>query len=91
MNERPDLAGTLLALADDFVGLGRTALAIADEKDLLRAVAQMTQTRIDNAAWVSITTLRAGQFRTAASTDQRAVTADAIQYAVGSGPCVPTV
>lgn len=87
----PDLAGALLALADDFVGLGRVALQIADEKDLLAAVAHMSQARIQGASWVSVTTLRGGEFRTAASTDPRAVTADTIQYAAGSGPCVDAI
>jgi hypothetical protein len=91
VDERPDLAGALLALADDFVGLGRAALEIADTRDLLVAVAQMSRARIEGADWVSITTLRAGEFRTAASTDPRAVSADSIQYAVGSGPCVDAI
>ncbi|GAA0627985.1 GAF and ANTAR domain-containing protein [Sporichthya brevicatena] len=91
MDERPDLAGTLLALADDFVALGRVTLAIADEQDLLAAVARVAQARIEPAEWVSITTLAGGEFRTMASTDPRAERADAIQYAVGSGPCVDAI
>lgn len=89
--DTPDLAGTLLALADDFVGLGRVALEISDAGDLLTAVANMARTRIEPADWVSITSLRAGEFRTVASTDPAAVTADSIQYAVGAGPCVDAI
>jgi hypothetical protein len=88
---RPDLAGALLALAADFAVLGQGALEIADERDLLADVAHLAQTRVKGADWVSITSLKQGEFRTVASTDPRAETADRIQYDAGSGPCVDAI
>lgn len=41
--------------------------------------------------WASITQGRPGSFRTVASTDERAVALDEIQYELGSGPCVDAV
>src|SRR3954462_15116614 len=40
------------------------------------------------ARWASVTMLLGDQFRTAASSGEQAVRADALQYEVGSGPCV---
>jgi hypothetical protein len=91
MDDSSDLAGALVALAEDFVGLGSTALDITDGRDLLEAVARMGQARIDGAEWVSITTLTGRDFQTVASTDPRAVAADLIQYEVNSGPCVDAI
>lgn len=91
MVDSADLAGALVALAEDFVGLGSTALDIRDGRDLLAAVATMGHARIDGADWVSITTLTGPDFKTVASTDPRAVAADLIQYEVNSGPCVDAI
>lgn len=91
MNDRPDLAGTMLALASDFMVLGSGVLELSDERDLLAEVAQLTQARIKPAEWVSITTLKNGEFRTIASTDPRAADADLIQYDASSGPCVDAI
>jgi len=43
------------------------------------------------ARWASVTMLLGDQFRTAASSGEHAVRADALQYEVGSGPCVDAV
>ena len=46
---------------------------------------------VRGARWASVTTLRHGTFRTLASTAPQARDADALQYSLGSGPCVDTV
>jgi hypothetical protein len=55
------------------------------------ALTQVVLTRIEGAASVSVTVHRDGVFRTVASTDPRAKRADAIQYELGSGPCVDAI
>jgi hypothetical protein len=47
--------------------------------------------RIPGARWASVSMLRAEHFTTAASTAEQAARADALQYEVGSGPCVDAV
>jgi hypothetical protein len=47
--------------------------------------------RVPSARWASLTVLRARKFRTEATTDPAATTADALQYEMGFGPCVDAV
>ncbi len=47
--------------------------------------------RVPGARWASVSMVRAGRFTTAASTDDRAVRADLLQYELGTGPCVDAV
>lgn len=42
-------------------------------------------------AWATVSLLRTGRFRTVASSDDRAVRADLLQYEMGAGPCVDAV
>ena len=44
--------------------------------------------RVPGARWASVSTLRGEHFTTAASTAEQAARADALQYEIGSGPCV---
>jgi hypothetical protein len=46
---------------------------------------------IPGAEWASITHYRQPQFRTVASSDPRATEADALQYELGSGPCLDAI
>ena len=46
---------------------------------------------VGGARWASVTVLRGNQFSTAVSTGEQAVRADALQYELGSGPCVDAV
>ncbi|HEY9415855.1 MAG TPA: GAF and ANTAR domain-containing protein [Pseudonocardia sp.] len=55
------------------------------------AVAQTAVRQVRGAQAASITTYRNGKFTTVTATDPRALQADAIQYAVGSGPCVDAI
>lgn len=47
--------------------------------------------RVPGVRWASVSMLRGGRFTTAASTDDKAVRADVLQYEIGSGPCVDAV
>ncbi|HET8989347.1 MAG TPA: ANTAR domain-containing protein, partial [Humibacillus sp.] len=60
-------------------------------RDPLEAVARMAVELIDRAEWASITRYADGEFSTVALTDDKACQADAIQYAVGSGPCLDAI
>lgn len=71
------------------------ALALLGERlragpadSLADAVVQHAADHIRGARWASVTTLRQGSFRTLAATAPQARDADALQYGLGSGPCV---
>jgi ANTAR domain/GAF domain len=55
------------------------------------AVTTTAAKRVAGAVSASITTLADGQFRTVSASDDAAVRADAIQYDIGSGPCVDAI
>lgn len=55
------------------------------------ALVRVAVERVPGARWASISMLREGRFTTAASTAQQAVSADLMQYEMGSGPCVDAV
>ena len=51
----------------------------------------MARERVPGATWVSVSVLRSEHFITAASTDEQALRADALQYELGDGPCLQAV
>ena len=57
----------------------------------LEELVHATLEQVPAAGSVSVTVLRSGRFRTAASTDDLALRADALQYEIGSGPCVDAI
>jgi len=77
-------------LAAEFRDIG-DALLTTTQESALAAIAHMVVERLDAAEWASVTRFADGQFATVASTDQRATQADALQYAIGSGPCVDAI
>ena len=79
----------LLDLAEAMRSLSVEADA-SDEASLGRLV-ETAAVHIPGVRWASVTTLRAGRFRTEASSDPAAARADALQYEVGAGPCVDAV
>lgn len=83
----PDL---LLRVVEDFDRLGE-ALSSSPLGNPFEAVTRLAAARITSATCVSITTLVRDEFVTAAATDDVARTADAIQYELGSGPCVDAI
>jgi hypothetical protein len=80
----------LVEIADAVARLGeRLRNATADT--LVEAVIEYAVQVLPGARWASITTLRHGTFRTLAATGEQARAADALQYELGSGPCVDSV
>lgn len=47
--------------------------------------------RVPGARWASVSMVRGGRFTTVASTGEKAVCADVLQYEIGTGPCVDAV
>jgi GAF domain-containing protein len=58
------------------------------EEEILDAVCAEAVRAIPGADLASITAIRDGEPETAASTDERAVEIDRVQYAAGEGPCL---
>ena len=83
-------ADHLRQVAEDFERLGRQ-LSGSGQVDPFEAVTRLALERVPAARAASITTVRHDRFTTAASTDEVARRADAIQYEVGSGPCVDAI
>lgn len=82
--------GDLGRVAEQFREIG-DHLRKMTHRDPLEAVARMAVELIDRAEWASITRFADGAFSTVALTDEKACEADAIQYAVGSGPCLDAI
>lgn len=77
-------------IAETFVKLG-AELGGMGPADTLDAVARIAVERVPGARWASVTSYERGRFRTVAATDEIVRRADAIQYAVGSGPCIDAI
>lgn len=80
----------LARVAERFHDIGEH-LRTMTHRDPLEAVAAMAVRQIERAEWASITRLEDGKFTTVAATDDRARESDAIQYSVGSGPCLDAI
>jgi hypothetical protein len=72
-------ADRLRQVADMFTELGRQ-LASSDGQSPFEAVASVSARRVPGAQASTMTILRGGEFSTVASTDERALRADLIQY-----------
>lgn len=83
-------ADDLRQVAEDFERLGRQ-LSTAPRDNPFEAVARLAADRLPSARVASITTLQHDRFTTAACTDEIGRRADAIQYELGSGPCVDAI
>jgi hypothetical protein len=80
----------LLAIAEALQAVtGRASEAGA--RPPLDELVHATLEQLPVATCVSVTVLRGGRFRTASSTDDVALQADALQYEIGSGPCVDAI
>jgi hypothetical protein len=94
--EHASVTTTSMPDAYDLVGLADAMRLLSDrmadhvERPLEHLVAVAVET-VSGARWASVTMLRGDHFSTAASTSDRAVRADALQYEIGSGPCVDAV
>jgi hypothetical protein len=80
----------LRAVAEAFAELG-ARIGSAGASSVLQAVTDVTRERLGGASAVSVTQLRRDHFVTATATDDRARRADAIQYELGSGPCIDAI
>ncbi len=77
-------SSALVQLSDAMVALS----AGVEPGAALEVLVDTAAEHIPGARWASITTLRQGRFSTRAASHEVARRVDAIQYEVGSGPCV---
>jgi hypothetical protein len=71
--------------------MGKALGALTRADDPFRALTDMAVEMVDGAEFAGITRSRADRLETVAATDPLARVADAIQYALGNGPCVDAV
>lgn len=90
MGEDQTAGDAVRELAETFAKLG-AELGSLGPAETLEAVARIAVERVPGAKWASITSYDHDRFRTVAATDGVARQADAIQYAVGSGPCIDAI
>jgi hypothetical protein len=89
-NQDPPVWGELLNLATAMGDIAERATT-AEGPTALDDLVNLAVERVPSARWASLTVLRAKKFRTEATTDPAATTADALQYEMGFGPCVDAV
>ncbi len=80
----PAASSTLVQLSDALVALSTGA----EPSSTLDLLVDTAAEHIPGARWTSVTTLRQGRFSTDAASHDTARRVDAIQYEVGSGPCI---
>jgi alkylhydroperoxidase family enzyme len=80
-----------LGLATLYADIGRELSLSGSRTDALGAVARVALAGVPGVEWASITEGVNGRFSTVAFTDERARAADAIQYELGTGPCVDAI
>lgn len=73
-----------------FTDLGRQ-LGPSTVPGSLQAVAEVAAARVPGAVWASVTTHDGSSWVTSASTGEPALRADALQYEMGTGPCVDAI
>lgn len=82
--------GELLDLAEAMRDLADRATT-AEGQPALDDLVHLAVERVPSARWASLTVYQGKQFHTEATTDAGATQADALQYALGFGPCVDAV
>ena len=87
-SDRP--ADHLRHVAEDFERLGEQ-LSASREANPFEAVTRLAVQRVPSARVASVTTLRNDHFVTAGCSDDLGRQADAIQYELGSGPCLDAI
>ena len=78
----------LRMLVNEFADLGSRISAVAKTVDAMQAITTTAVSILDTADAASISRGRAGDFETVAETNDLPPKVDAIQYELGSGPCV---
>lgn len=86
----PSTLEDLRVLAAAFTELG-DRLSTVDAAAPFEAIADLALERISDAVGASITIYQRAHFATVAATDDRIRRADALQYELGSGPCVDAI
>jgi hypothetical protein len=81
----------LVEVAEAMRSLSQRVAEDRADQSALDTLVTVTQERVPGARWVSVSVLRSEHFITAASTDEQALRADALQYELGDGPCVEAV
>ena len=84
------LSQQLSDIADAFTEIG-VRLSAATATSAFKAIVDVAVERVPGAHAASITTFGDGAFVTVAATSQFAVSADSIQYALGTGPCIDAI
>lgn len=84
------LTDDLRNVARVFTELGARIKAVGPGS-ALDAIVTVAVESVDGVRWASITRCRADEFSTVASSADEPVRADAIQYDLGSGPCVDAI
>jgi hypothetical protein len=74
-----------------FADLERQMMALSDSDSVLRLLTARAVELVPGAEQAGITRGRHGRFETIASTDEVVKRVDAIQYELGSGPCVDAI
>lgn len=77
----------LRGLADAVAGVHRE-LGTAGGGATLQRLVERGASEVVGARWASVTVVRSGRFRTLVATDEVARSIDAVQYELGSGPCI---
>lgn len=77
-----------IGLASLYADIGGELLTGRSPAEVFVAVVRVAVERVPGTEWASISQGRNGSFVTAASSDDRALALDLIQYELGSGPCV---
>src|ERR1700712_1140938 len=88
-DRNPDLSAR--ELLDLYSVLGRDVAFQSDSTGALAAITNVTTQALPGADLASITRQSGGSYVTVAPTDPAALLADALQYKLGSGPCVDAI
>ena len=101
MQDAPDAPAPTAPLIEQvptqLVELAEAMSAVADRatddggRPPLEELVHAAVEQVHGARWASVTVLRDGRFRTEAASHDDALRADALQYELGSGPCVDAV
>jgi hypothetical protein len=83
-------AAALREIAEMFAELGEQLLSPLAESHF-DALTRVAVARVAGAQSASVTTLRGGRFRTESATDDLSRRGDALQYELGSGPCIDAI
>ena len=91
MTDQLDASAQYRDLADRFADVGLELSAAPDMRNAFTLIAKLGLSMVDSAEHASITVLRNDRFDTPTATSDVPPRVDAIQYELGTGPCVDAV